>query len=87
LPLRVGGRLGLAIAGEDTLLVSADPTWIPEGLVVKSKFHMCSPTTASMRLNPDGSCPGIRPGIPRYRAPGYDRVQAGKGVGADRGGR
>jgi hypothetical protein len=36
-----------------------------------------------MRSKPDGSCPGIRPGTPRSRASGYDRVQAGIGVGAD----
>jgi hypothetical protein len=36
-----------------------------------------------MRSKPDGSCPGIRPGIPRSRVSGYDRVQAGIGVGAD----
>ena len=49
-----------------------------------AKFHTCSPTTASMRAKPDGSCPCIRPGIPRSRASGYDRVQAGIAVSADR---
>ena len=37
-----------------------------------------------MRAKPDGSCPCIRPGIPRSRASGYDRVQAGIAVSADR---
>ena len=49
-----------------------------------AKFHRCSPTTASMRAKPDGSCPCIRPGIPRSRASGYDRVQGRHRFGADR---
>jgi hypothetical protein len=53
--------------------------------VVKSaKFHECSPTTASMRAKPDGSCQGIRPGIPGDRrverddCGGQIRVPAGQ---------
>jgi hypothetical protein len=49
LPQRVGGRLGLAVAGKTPLLFP--PTRMDSGVaVVKSaKFHMCS---ASLRRNP-----------------------------------
>jgi len=64
----VGGSLGLAVANEDTLLVSTDPHEFPQVAVVKSaKFSTCSPTTASLRSNPDPFVSRYSPGIPEHR--------------------
>jgi hypothetical protein len=69
---RVGGRLGLAVAGEDTFLFPPTRMDSGGGGEVGEVPHVLADDGLDA-VEPDGSCPGIRPGIPRSRASGYDR--------------